>query len=296
MAAARTSAAADELPSCSDARVTTEGALPREWASELTRVCREMSSWRNVDPGVRLRIRALPAGLEVEADLGDGRSTRRRVQTPGELQLTIEALVALPPGLATQTSTAPDTPKSAPPVPPSPAAERPGARVGVDFFGAGTGRISGGPTYVSAGLEGGAGLNVGHWVLALLARWDAWQVPTSQSPPGFEMDTLGAGFSVARRIRAAEALRVDAGVTTMLVTESESFQGLTGERAGSTTETRLGVVGRAAFGASALRGMLVIEGEISPARLRRTLRLDDQLPALPAWSVGLGAGVSWGEP
>jgi hypothetical protein len=295
-APARADALAIGAAPCTDGRIVTEGELPPEWASELSRVCAELSSWPNVDPAARLRVRAGPSGLEIDVQLSDGRTARRNVREPGDLLLTLEALVSLP---APPPRTEPVARRTTDAPPPPPVADRPpapAASVGIEISGAGTGRLSGKPGYVSAGFEGGAGLGVGHWMLGLVARWDAWQVPTSTSPPLFEMDTLGAGFTVARRERVTESLHLDAGATTMLVTESQSAQAGTGERAGSTTDARLGLVGRAHWGKSPLRGMLLLEGEVSPARLRRTLRIDDQLPALPAWSLGLGAGVSWGEP
>jgi hypothetical protein len=295
---ARASVAADGGTSCASGRVVVEGELATEWTLELDHVCEALTTARNVDPSVRVRVRAAGPELEIDATLSDGRTAHRRVQLPRDLRLTIEALVSLPASLPPP---APDPAPARPPSPSPPARATPekgqaATSVGIELSAAVTGRYSGKPGYVSAGLEGNAALAVGHFVLGLVARWDAWQVPTRMSSASFEMDTVGVGFAVARRARLSENLRVDAGVTTMLVTESQSIQRGEFERAGTATDARLGLIGRAHLGTGALRGMLVLESEVSPSRVRRTIRIDDQLPALPAWSIALGAGVSWGEP
>jgi hypothetical protein len=250
----------------------------------------------NTDPGARLLLRAGVGELEVDARLSDGRTTHRRVRAPRDLLLTVEALLSLP---VSPAPAEPPSPKdAAPPASAPPGSERAPSRnpALIEITGAATGRLSANPGYASVGGEGGAGISIGRWTLELAARWDAWQVPTRPAPRGFEMDTLGAGFVVVRHLPVSESFRADLGAETLLAIETQSVEGIASEVDRSMTDARLGVVTRAHFGKSPLHAMLALEGELSPGRLRRTLRLDDQLPPLPTWSIGLGAGVSWWEP
>jgi hypothetical protein len=187
----------------------------------------------------------------------------------------------------------------APDVPaPAPARVEPNdaVKIGIHLLLAATGRVSGAHLYESGGVEGAAGLAVRRWSFGLTARWDALNV-TPARPAGFEMDAIGVGFIVSRRLlRSWNRLSVDAGATATLLTESQSLRSNGGERLGSTTDARLGLVGLASWGSTSLRGAFLLEGEISPARLKQTMRLGEGFPALPAWSLGLGAGIVWGDP
>jgi len=102
---------------------------------------------------------------------------------------------------------------------------------------------------------------------------------------------LGAGFVVARRFGTGP--QFDLGATASLVEEIQSTEGLDGEIAGSQTDIRMGVLARMLLGRAALRGNVSLEGDVSPGRFRRTVRIDQALPDLPSWSVGFGVGAAW---
>jgi hypothetical protein len=101
---------------------------------------------------------------------------------------------------------------------------------------------------------------------------------------------------VARGRALAPAVHADVGGAATLLVEAQSFETLDGEVAGSSTDVRLGLFTRFLFGTSAWRWTVALDGELSPPRLRRELRVDALAPALPTWSAGLAIGVSWGEP
>ena len=296
------------LPACLDRHISVEGTLFPRWADQLQHICVELPSWRKLDPTIQVGLRSTPASLDVTARSGDGRTARRELQTPEELRSTLKALMTIP----EQTPLAPSA-ASTPPIADHLRATEPlapdvpervsrrtepndAARIGIHLLLAATGRVSGAHGYESGGVEGAAGLSARRWSFAVTARWDALNVKPAR-PSGFEMDALGVGFVVSRRLlRWWNRLAFDAGATATLLTESQSFQSAQGERLGSTTDARLGLVGLASWGSSSLRGALLLEGELSPARLKQTMRLGDGFPALPAWSVGLGAGIVWGDP
>ena len=102
-------------------------------------------------------------------------------------------------------------------------------------------------------------------------------------------------LSVARRFRPSIG-SMDVGVGPRLITETQSYDAASGERSGSLTDVRLASFARFALGQSELRGYLEVDAELSPARIRRVISIDPDLPSLPAWSVGVGAGLAWGQP
>jgi hypothetical protein len=133
-------------------------------------------------------------------------------------------------------------------------------------------------------------------LLGLSARWDAIQTIAAGGYPNFEMDSVGAGFLLARQVGRSGALGLDAGATVLLLTEVQSVQQGKVEQSGQGTDVRLGTVLRGSLGAGPWRWQLEVEGEISPTRLRRDLRLGGDFPSLPVWSLGLGAGFLWAGP
>jgi hypothetical protein len=281
---------ADERGSvCADPRIRVEGELDQRWLDPIVRLCERLGSMQDVDASVRIRF--VPAGDDViaEATTGDGRTALRRVESPAELPMVVEALVTLPP--------TPKAPQQEPPRVPQPEPTRPRAErsgVAIEVGGALEARVLRAPTYVSGGITGHAGLVANDWILSLLVRWEPAQSGPSGVPSGFEMDTVGAGFSVMRRLAHSEGCAFDAGAIAMLLSETQSAQLGDQEIAGSQTDIRIGAVARALIGSGALHFVPGLEAEISPARLRNSIRIDDSLPQLPAWSVALEAGLVWG--
>lgn len=293
---------------CEDARVRIQGRPDGRWLEPIVRACEALRAVRDLDDTARVRI--VPAGndLIVEVALADGRSTMRRVRDPGRLQITLEALLAVPPApAAAPPAISPaDAPvANEPPIVPEtekPAhAEPHPASFGVEIGGSAGGRVAG-AGYFSFAPAGFGQLRAGDWLFGMSARWDVVQGKEDVAVSNFEMETLAAGLAVARRFRPGSG-HVDAGVSPRLVLESQSFEGRPlappseiGERSFSQTDLRLAAFGRAAFTNASLRLFVELDAELSPGRLRHAIRLHPDLPVLPAWSAGLSLGVTWGEP
>jgi hypothetical protein len=279
---------------CADPRVVVEGALDARWLEPLTRLCEQLAASKDLDPSARLRF--VPAGPDViiEATLGDGRSALRRVRSPEDLRLTVEALTAVPP--AVPEPPAPGAPRApAAPVPPSVTLVEPSEHLGIEVGGALTGRIEGAPTYFSTGIEGYASLRLDDFRLGLLVRWDVIEVLTRNAPSLFEMDNAGVGLFFVRRLVPAAALRFDLGASALMLAQTQSGQMGNEELLDTEIDLRLGLVARALFGHSAWRWTLAIETDVSPPRLRRSNSIIPGFPTLPTWGAGLGLGAVWGE-
>jgi hypothetical protein len=289
---------------CEDPRVRVQGQPEPRWLEPIVHACEVLHAAPDNDESARVRI--VPAGhdLIVEVVLKDGRSALRRVQEPSRLETTLEALLVLPPasGLASATPV-PSGPPSSSELPPKEVETRapaqPPPTLGVEFGGALGGRIAGGQAYLSPGLAGFAQLRAGDWLFGMNARWDVVQLKDNVSVPNFEMDTLAVGIAVGRRIHMPFG-HMDLGVTPRLLAETQSYeagastQGST-EEADTQIDVRFASFGRLAFSHSHLKPFIELDGEISPGRLRRDIRMFPVLPALPSWSAGIGVGLLWGE-
>jgi hypothetical protein len=265
-----------------------EGTMNKAFIDPVLRLCESLSSRHDVDESIRLRI--VPAGEEciVEATLPDGRVALRRVRSPDDLAPTVDALVLLPP----RPPPSPEPKPSPPPERPPPGVAPQAATLNVEAGAAFVVRLSGAPAYASAGAEAYAGVRHARWLFALTVRYDPAEDLVKGSPSSFEMETVGAGFWFARRLFGEPSFAFDLGANASLLSETQSAQRDSNEVAGSMTDVRLGLTTRASFGRTwAFAPSLT--AEISPARLRRDLRIDQALPVLPAWSVGIGIGASW---
>jgi hypothetical protein len=309
-----------DTPPCSDSRVTFEGPIDPRFSSSVEDVCTKLSAMQNIDPSARLQILAAGRDLVLEAVLADGRSTLRRVRSPADLSLTVEALLSLPP-LPPAAAPKNDAPT---PLAPSGAVETAapktthadpdeasrriaaeasraqkanpttsvGVEIGLEFMG----RMSGAPAYAGIGPLLYAGVRVDRWLFALLARWDAYEVIVGGGYPNLEYDGLGAGFMVAPRLVQLGAFEFDLGLTTTILTEEQGYEVGPTETSGTNTDLRIGVVSRALVGKGKLRGLFTLDTELSPLRLRRRPQIDPGLPKLPAFGAGVGAGIAWMGP
>lgn len=292
-------ARADESETvCEDPRVRIHGRVHERWLEAIVRACEDLAAMSDGDPSARVRIVAAGRELVVEVALQDGRSTLRRVREPTALKGTLEALLTVPARSATPAPTPTPTPAPAPrfakevrehtPAPPPP-----GQGFGVEIGGALGGRVAGGQLYASVAPAAFAQLRANDWLFGMVARWDVFQTRTRASPVPFEMETVAAGLSIARRFNV-QIGTVDIGASPRLLSEEQSFEGLSGEKTVSQTDVRLGTFTRAAIGGAAVTVFLELDAEVSPGRIRRDVRLDPVLPLLPSWSAGFAAGVVWG--
>ena len=155
-------------------------------------------------------------------------------------------------------------------------------------------RVSGAGGFVAISAEGFAALRAGDGLLGVGARWDVLQLSGDAAVTNFETQTVGASVSVARRLDIGPGT-VDLGVSPRLVSETQSFTTTT-EISGSQTDVRLGAFGRATLGHGGWRPYVVLDAEVSPARVRRDIRIDPSLPSLPSWSTCVGVGIAWAPP
>jgi hypothetical protein len=285
---------------CASARIRVEDLVDARWRESIARLCAQLETISDLDPSAQLRIRAAGADIVVESVLRDGRSAQRRVQSPDELALTIEALAVLPPSEpAAATERDPDhsTPVAQSPSQSSPRHDTAPARnrLRVEFVGALLGRIEQTPTYVAVGLEAYANLCSGHWLFGLGLRWDVQEFVLHNPPPKFLMDSVGAGLFVGRRQALASAIDLDLGGNLLLASQTQSSELGPAETTTSRADIRIGLLARALFGSPPWRWTLTVETDLSPARLRQGVRLAPGLPMLPGWSLGAGLGAAWSD-
>jgi hypothetical protein len=118
-------------------------------------------------------------------------------------------------------------------------------------------------------------------------------------PPDFEMESLGAGFSIGKRAFAAPGLGLDVGGSALLLAEKQSFAHRDVASAPEVSDVepdiRVGLFSRLSLGQSAWQWAVSLDAEVSPLRLRRARRIEPDAPTLPTWSVGLGLGAAWSD-
>jgi hypothetical protein len=313
-------ARADGRP-CDRARIHVVGDVQPRWRAAIDGACTAMTMLTGVDPTAEVRMAAIDRDLALEVTLADGRFASRRVVAPDALLSTLEALLVVPPSepgesddasapRESRASKAADAahgesvrpaavigstwPRSEEPGPVEP--RRNGeATTAIELGGGAGGRVAA-RGYLSASVAGFADIRVGNWLLGTLIRWDVIGSKSAPLVDVFEMETVVVGIVVARRVGLGFG-SLDAGLSPRLAVETQTFEsGAAGESSLSATDVRLGAFGRLSFGKSALRPIVELDADVSPSRLRRVAQLDPRLPALPAWSTGLSAGLAWTTP
>ena len=290
---------------CADPRVHVEGTLDSRWLAPVVQLCEDLKTMTDLDPSAALRIVPVDDDIVVEATLGDGRHALRRVHATDSLTFTVEALLVVP-----STPLPPVGPVAVPVLPASESvsasasgtgdskvvAAVPQQKLGVELGAAIVGHVARAPTYLSGGLEMYGGVRPGAWLLGLALRWYPIQdVVGYPTPSGFETDSVGAGFVVARRALRARSATLDLGLNTFLMTESQSFRTGSVESTDTDADMRVGLLARTLLGHSAWRWALSLQAEVSPLRLSRARRVAPSLPTLPSWSLGVGIGAAWEE-
>ncbi len=286
---------------CIDARVHVEGVIPGAWGAALERACEDLAAQSDRDPGVVIRVFGKGNGVTVEAASADGRVAQRDLASPDELAITFEALGRIPKPAQALSEARPAVPASTGRRKDSAGSDSaPESNLTVGPVGVGVGVTAMGrvnlPGYAAVGGEMWAEIQLSNWLFGLDARWDAFVVPFDKTLPGFEMDSLGAGFLVGRRASLSPFVTLDGGVTANLIVDTQSVQATDGEHSGQQADVRFGALARAHLGRAPLRWALSTELEVSPSRLRRHAQIDEELPVLPSVGLGLGLGAAWGGP
>jgi hypothetical protein len=286
--------------------VRIEGALSKRWSTSVARLCTELPAMKDADTSAWLRITPDGEAVILNVVLGDGRATSRRVRRPDELSLSVEALTAIPSKPNTQPAndvvpqaapiqTALATKNAEPQA--AQARQTPTATergLSVEFGAFATGRISRAPTYLSAGIAGYAGLRLRDWLLGLTLRWEPLEVLVAPTAPqDLDMESVGAGFLVARSVFTASDPHLDLGANALWLAEKQRVLDTKPEHSAIASDLRVGLFSRLSFGGAPWRWVLSVDAELSPLSLRRARRIDSRAPTLPTWSLGLGVGASW---
>jgi hypothetical protein len=280
------------------------------WIETLLRACEVLNETPDLDSTAHLSVTPFRGGLIVEVRLEDGRATLRRVTDPTTLTTTLRALLTLPPK-APEPPEPPDTLPSVPtPKPPSasgragttdleavpepsprPSESVPGMEIGAML----SGNLSAAPTYLGVGPQVLGMLHSGPWIFGVTTRWYALQRRWEANLQQFEMQTFAVSLDFGRRSQLGP-LALDLGAGPWLLAESQSAEQSGEEKGGTETDVRFGGFVRALVGSAPLRWSFQLESSASPWRVNRSLQMDDALPALPSWGIGLGIGAIWSEP
>lgn len=114
----------------------------------------------------------------------------------------------------------------------------------------------------------------------------AWSLRGAFVPAPRSASNAGLGFQVVHEI---QSVGTDQG--------NQQGESSGGETEGDATDIRLLLLARLHAGRrGGPRFSASIEPELSPLRVGRERRADETLPVLPAFGLGLGAGVSWQGP
>jgi hypothetical protein len=288
--------AADSL--CDDARIQITAEQPERWRQSLQEMCDRLATTPDVDSSARLEIVATDSEAQVMVTLADGRRAIRHVHSPENLFATVEALVVTPLSEPVVPARTPEQPVFAPApagaqlvAPPQPlAAPVPNNGPTLEFGGSLVSRFARAPSYVAGGFSLLAGVRMSDWLLGVTVRWDLLETLLPRAPIGFEMDSVGAGFLLARRVLETRALALQLGGTAQLLADTQSIEKNEAETDRTAVDLQLGMLGQLLFGRPPLRWSISLEAELSPARLRHGVKLYEPLPS---YSLGLGFGAAW---
>jgi hypothetical protein len=236
-------------------------------------------------------------GLQLEVSTRDGRSATRQVHDPDELLMTLQALVLVPPSpsAARSESVQPTTLESkasaSTPQPEAAAPSRydsdPRKALLVEIGAALMGRLGFLPDYISPALLLSVGMHLERFTLGMDVRWNPFQTLIARPhPTGLEIESLGAGFFAIYRMLDSEVTGLDLGVHAFLSADTRALEEDETATESTVVDGRFGVLARWGIGSRTGRWVLLLDAELSPARLRSH-------GAFPVCSVGVGAGGVW---
>jgi hypothetical protein len=286
-----------DAAACPDVQLRIDAPVDSAWREAIDHLCADLESLRDRDTSAGVRVRTDGGQGVVTVSLLDGRVTERRVRSPADLRATVEALITLPPTPSEEPARVPSPLPIAPTqlqpsvVTTTTPKHEPVSATAIEVGAAVVGRLARSPTYVSTGASAYAGMHSESWLLALSIRWLPIENVLGHSPPGFEMDSAGAGFIAARRFDKNPSF--DVGATAWVVELTQSYGPNANETSRSHTELHLGLLARVLLGSGPWRESIALDAEVAPGRFRQDTRLDPVLPTLPTWSLGLALGATW---
>ncbi len=272
--------------------------------------------WHCAGAAVRFAPGASGAAV-LEVQLPSGTVIRRRVASPGELLPTLRAALIVESLAAPEAAPAPPVapPVAAPPVvegparadaptphapPPSPArvepaAPRPAESASIVEANVDVGARAGAtPSYVTAAVRATVAFRIRAWSLLAWARFEPWTYRLVDRGPGrYSLDVgafgVGGGWSARTPIG-----RVEAAVT--LAMDSYTWRDrelLPGQRE-TVVQARVGALARWSSRWDGVSLSVALDGDVAPVTVFDGTP-PASVPAAPAWSVGLAAGVSYGR-
>jgi hypothetical protein len=286
---------------CVDAAVTVTGGFDAVWAQELERVCASLQTLPDRDPHARLELAAAETGASLTVHLADGRSGRRLVSRPEDLGSAVEALLTLPPAPVAEPAARAPTPP--PPPPDRPAVVRPAASnderptaIRFDLAALATSRLLGAPATLGIGTVVSGTMAVDDaWLVGLRARLDPVLINLSEHGE-VEGGAFGGGVEGARRVRLAEAVKLDFGLGVDGLADVPYGGGRDGggRDGGRDGDDVSGDMRTRAFAKVLVSGQGVsfaglLGFELSPLRIGDSGRRER-----PAYGGELGLGIGWG--
>jgi hypothetical protein len=299
IAAGRASAAhAFRADDCAGAQIGFDASLGAAWENAALQLKADLAVQRELDRCAVVTLVSAGTEVVVEVVLADGRSAVRRVREPAELSSTVEALLLLPPPPARHENDATRVTSASSPgassLDPLQLAEKPPVVMHVELgIGAGA-RLLGSPVFWGAGPVFFAQVSVDDWIVGTEAHWDVFDAPvTIAVPSGFNMQSVGVGAAVGRSFKGS-ALRADVLLGPEIVVENEEANGAGEGLGGTSNDIRLHLITRwLAARSTKMRWFGALDADVSPARIRQPVQVDQGLPTSPSWSAGLSVGLLW---
>ena len=287
---------------CAQPRVRWRSELSLPWQRALLAACDELAAAQGLDRDVEVRATQHGRAIQLEVSAGDGRIATRRVDNADELLMTMQALVLLPPAERASASAArsqeparvdvPSVPALAQPDDPQPAMPRASSgalrqTLQAEISAALMGRLAFRPDYASPALWLSVGLHLHRYTFGIDVRWNPFQTLISRPHPvGLEIESLGAGLFVVHRVIDADWTGLDLGLHVFLSADTRALEENEAATESTQMDGRLGVLARWGIGTPTARWMILLDAELSPARL-------SAYSDFPTFSVGLGAGGVW---
>lgn len=278
---------------CTVPHVDWDDGLPIRWQRSLLAACDALAAGPGLEPDIEVRAARRGHVLLLRVKAADGRRAVRRVGRPDEVLVTMQALVLVPPtvvqasGQAKLPEAAPKDAGYAPAVGAGPERAYRQRHLQVEIGAVLMGRLAFAPEYASPALALHAGLHLERYTLGLDVRWNPYQTSiTRPHPVGLEVESLGAGLFVTRRVIDVDAIGVDLGARAFLAADTRAQELNEAATESTVLDGRIGMLARWSFGAPTARWALELDAELSPARLR-------EHGDFPAFSVGLGGGGVW---
>lgn len=274
----------------------------------------------------RVLVEPMGSSLRVDLVMPDGRRATRRVDTPEELQPTVEAVLVAgdPPSTpfpAPVPAPVPAPPRHRHPVFPVPtvspgltATYPPSLLQSPLLVHTADESVPGDPAvswgHFLAGMEGGlriagpsaavmlslgvyGGVCLGHGCFTLWGRYDAVVAGLDAAPGDLDVAVLTGGVSAAWAWALGQG-RVEAGPTLALAGVVESLESVRSQRGSTAVQPRLGAVIRWRARAQGVGLTVSLDADGAPGSPGGPVV--PRLPGPPAWSVGASAGVSFGGP